>query len=176
MLGARTRGAVRRRACPVHCLIFIGCPRRISMRQSSSWLVSGNRPIADPRINYSGQTEVYKQKKFKLRSDWHIVIKNRVVQKNWEGMNPSPSSNRSQALRSVICGITQAHRAYISRVVHGHISRPSCRGITSTSRTYSALRKHLISPGAVVADVNSPNSSFRDSKQATWVSSYRTSW
>ena len=46
------------------------------------------------------------------------------------------------------------------------MSRPSFSGITSISQAYSALRKHLSSPGVLVADVNNPNSSLRDFEQA----------
>ena len=62
--------------------------------------------VADPRINHPGQTEVRKPEK--TRSNRHIVIKNRVVQKKWEGMDLGPPINRPQApsTSSVTSGIT----------------------------------------------------------------------
>ena len=85
--------------------------------------------------------------------------------------------DRSQALCSVIGRTFQTYWAHILRMVHRHnvISRPSFRGVTSTSRAYSELEKHPSGPGAVVADASTPNASLRDSKQATWTSPYGTS-
>ena len=78
-----------------------------------------------------------------------------------------------------LTGLTQIHRDgtriadYTSS--HNYIARPSRIGIASTFQTYSALRKQFSSPGFAVPDVNRTNSSFRDSRQDAWFSSFRTS-
>ena len=65
---------------------FIDHPRRVSMRKSSSWLISGNKCDRNPRINYSGQTKVCKTEK--SRTNRHIVIKNKGGSERESGEGP----------------------------------------------------------------------------------------